>query len=376
MSIIIKDLDYYGRGVAHANGKTVFVKNALPGEEVEIKYTKEKKNFDEAVAISIEKGSDYRRKAPCPYYGICGGCNIMHINYDYQLEFKKAKVKNIIKRLAGIDVDLDILPSNEFNYRNKITLHNNGVLGYKKDSSNEIVPIEKCLLAKEQINEYLKTIEDYEHEELIIRTNDKNEIISSLKEGYIIEEINDYKFRIDINSFFQVNNYICSKVFDFISENTKEVENALDLYSGVGTLSFIASKKAKRVYSIEVNDNSYINALENIKLNNIKNVTIMHGKVEDKIKEINSNIDLIITDPPRSGMDTFTIETILKMLPKEIVYMSCEPSTLARDLNFLKNKYNIKNIRAFDMFPNTYHVECVSLLCLKDTLKTLKNNSF
>lgn len=359
---LIKDLDYYGRGVAKINNKTIFIKNALPDEEVEIEYTKEKKNFDEAVATSIDKENSYRRKAPCPYYGTCGGCNIMHMDYDYQLEFKKEKVKNIIKKLAGLDINLDIEPSNEFNYRNKITLHNNGTLGYKKESSNDIIRIDKCLIVKESINNYLKEIKDFDKEELVIRTNDNDEIISSVTEGYIIEEINGFRFRIDINSFFQVNNYICSKIFEYINENISEVQNALDLYSGVGTLSFIASKKAKRVYSIEVNDSSYKNALENIKLNNITNVVAMHGKVEDKIKEINAKIDLIITDPPRSGMDAFTIETILKMLPKEIVYMSCEPSTLARDLNLLKDKYEIKSIKAFDMFPNTYHIESLLVL--------------
>ena len=174
------------------------------------------------------------------------------------------------------------------------------------------------------------------------------------------------KFRIDINSFFQVNNYICSKVFDFIENNIDETNVALDLYSGVGTLSILASKNAKKVYSIEVNNSSYNNALENIKLNNISNISLMHGKVENEINKIKEKVDLIITDPPRSGMDSLTIETILKMLPKKIIYMSCEPSTLARDLNLLKENYELKKVKAFDMFPNTYHVETVCILKIKD----------
>ena len=365
MKVYIKDLDYYGRGVAKDN-KTIFVKNALPGEEVEIRYTKEKKDFDEAVTTNVVKHSKNRRIVKCPYYELCGGCNIMHMDYDYQLEFKKNKIKNIIKRFANLDVDLNIEPSNEYNYRNKITLHNNGILGYKKDSSNEIVPIEKCLIAKEEINEYLKSIKEYNDEELIIRTNDKGKIISNLKDEYLVEEINGLKFRIDINSFFQVNNYICSKVFDFIEDNIDETNVALDLYSGVGTLSILASKNAKKVYSIEVNNSSYNNALENIKLNNISNISLMHGKVENEINKIKEKVDLIITDPPRSGMDSLTIETILKMLPKKIIYMSCEPSTLARDLNLLKENYELKKVKAFDMFPNTYHVETVCILKIKD----------
>ena len=130
----------------------------------------------------------------------------------------------------------------------------------------------------------------------------------------------------------------------------------------MGTLSIVASKKANFVYSIEVNENSHNNALYNKELNNINNIEFMLGKVEDKIKEINEKIDLIITDPPRSGMDNFTIETILKLETQKLIYMSCEPITLARDLNILKEKYDIKKIKLFDMFPNTYHVETVCVL--------------
>ena len=154
-------------------------------------------------------------------------------------------------------------------------------------------------------------------------------------------------------------------MFDFILESIEETNTALDLYSGVCTLGILASKKARKVYSIEMNKYSYENAKENLRLNNINNVVLMNGKVEEEIKKIDEKIDLIISDPPRSGMDDFTINTILEKEPKQLIYMSCEPMTLARDLNILKKKYDIKKVKAFDMFANTYHVEIICLLMRK-----------
>ena len=143
------------------------------------------------------------------------------------------------------------------------------------------------------------------------------------------------------------------------------MNNVLDLYSGVGTLSIVASKKAKDVVAIEVNKNSYFNALENLKLNSVSNIKFMCGKVEDLIDGIELLPDTIITDPPRSGMDKKTIDIINKFLPNKIIYISCEPMTLARDIKLLSESYEVDSVKLFDMFPNTYHVESFCVLKLK-----------
>ena len=169
---------------------------------------------------------------------------------------------------------------------------------------------------------------------------------------------------VDANSFFQVNHYICSKLFKLIEKNIDISNICLDLYSGVGTLSIVASKKAKKVYGIEVNNYSYKNAVKNLELNNIKNVKFINGLVEKEITKIKESVDVIITDPPRSGMDYVTIDTINKLKPKKIIYVSCNPLTLARDLNLLTN-YKLNFITLLDMFPNTHHVESFCVLKLK-----------
>ncbi len=359
MIVTIKSLDDFGRGITREDGKTVFVNGALPNEEVDIKITKSKKNFDEAETRSVIRKSNYRREEVCPYYGECGGCSLMHMTYDYQLDFKKNKVERILKKFANIDVNVDIEPSNELGYRNKITLHSDGSnIGLVKKNSNDIVVIDKCLIVDDLINNEIKSLD--KTKDTIIRTNGK-EIIKDVN-NYLVMNINNLKFRIDINSFFQVNSFITSKVFDYINDNISYFNVGLDLYSGTGTLGILSSFKGNKVYSIEVNEYSVNNAKYNASINNVNNIVFINKKVEDAIKDINEKVDLIITDPPRSGMDKVTIDVIESMKPKEIIYMSCDPTTLARDLNILKDNYKISKIKCFDMFPNTYHCESVTVL--------------
>lgn len=361
MKVLINNLDHEGRGITRIENKVTFVPFVLPNEIVDIEISKIKKNYNEAICKKIIEKSENRITPICPYYGTCGGCNTMHMNYESELSWKKEKIINIFKKYLNIEINPEIVSSkNDFNYRNKITLHGNGkILGYMKAETNEIFEIDECPLADKNINEYIKTIS--EKEDIIIRTNKEGKIISTLNNQKLIETINNYKFQIDINSFFQVNSYICSQIFLELEKNINNTKTVLDLYSGVGTLSIVASNKANKVYSIEVNAHSHKNALINKELNNINNITFMLGKVEEEIKKINDKIDLIITDPPRTGMDKITIKTINKMKPSKIIYISCNPLTLVRDIKELNN-YELDHIKIFDMFPKTKHVECFCVL--------------
>jgi len=364
MIVKIENFTHEGRGITKVNDKVTFVENALPGEVVDIKITKEKKNYNEALCTKVIESSPNRMTPSCPYYNECAGCDLMHMNYKQQLEFKKEKVKNIIKKYADIEVNPKIIESyKELGYRNKITIHeSNNKVGYKKGKSNEILEIDSCPLGTFEINKYYIENKHNFKDELIIRSNELGEIISSTENSKMIITINDFKFQIDINSFFQVNNYICGKIFETLNKNLDNINTCLDLYSGVGTLSIVASTKAKKVYSIEVNEYSYENAKTNAKLNNITNINFMLGKVEEQIEKINEKVDVIITDPPRAGMDTKTINIIQKLNPKKLIYISCDPMTLARDLKLLNATYSLEDITLFDMFPNTKHVETMCVL--------------
>ncbi len=365
MKVTIDGLNHEGKGIAKIDNKITFVNNAITHEEVEIEITKSHKSFNEAKVTKYIIKSKNREEPVCPYYGTCGGCDIMHMNYETQVEFKKEKVKNILKRYANLDIEPQVIKSNKsLHYRNKITLHyKNRKLGYMKENTNEILEITTCPLAMDNINEFIKNNKSIS-QDLIIRENNKGVIITNLNNDKMIEEINEYKFQVDTYSFFQINHYICSKIFEILKENLEENMTCLDLYSGVGTLSIVASKKSRFVYSIEINEHSHKNALENKKLNNCDNVKFILGDVQKEINNIHEKIDVIITDPPRKGMDTSTINIIENMLPNKIIYISCNPMTLARDIKSLNN-YNIEKLYTLDMFPNTHHVECVCVLCLR-----------
>ncbi len=366
MIVKIEKMDHFGRGIAYVDGKITFIPNALPEEIIEIIITDRKKKYNIGKCVKIIKQSKDRIEAVCPYFNECGGCDLMHMTYIKELNYKCDKVKEILKKYANIETNLKIIESeNREFYRNKITLHYNGVtLGYMKKNSNEIIKISECKIADKNINTYIKSLDNV-NKDLIIRTDTSGNIISSIKENKMLMKVKNFIFQIDINSFFQINNNILEKIFDYIYKSINESGISLDLYSGVGTLSILISKKSKKVYGIEVNEFSYKNALKNLELNKINNVEFLCGKVENKISEIKGKVDLIVIDPPRNGMDEITIKTIKEKLPKQIVYMSCEPMTLARDLKALKESYEIKEITLFDMFPYTRHVECVSLLSLK-----------
>ncbi len=364
MEYLITKLDNIGRGITYVDNKITFVPFTLPNEVVELKLTKITKKYNEGEVTKFITKSENRIEVNCPYYMECGGCNIMHLKYSEQLNYKKEKVSEILEKYSNIKIKPDIIPSDKvFNYRNKITLHyKNNTLGLMKNKTNEVLKIDNCLLVMNEINDYIKN--NKINNDIIIRENLNKEIITNNTSDTMIEEVNNMRFIVDALSFFQVNHYICSKVFDLLNDNINECDVCLDLYSGVGTLSIVASKKCKKVYSIELNKNSHINALKNKELNKSYNVDFIEGSVEKEIIKIVDKVDLIITDPPRNGMDKITINTINKLKPKKIIYISCNPITLARDLNLLTD-YELVTITLLDMFPNTHHVESFCVLKMK-----------
>ncbi len=399
MTYLIDRLDDFGRGITYVDGKICFVSNALVNEEVNIEIEKEKSKYIEAKQVNLLKKSDKRKDTPCPFYSICGGCNIMHMNYEAQLEFKKKKVEDILSRYASLDnVVQEILPTKEYIYRNKITLKViNGKLGYYKEKTNELVPIDKCLLCSGAINETIKELNNLTLSniyEVIIRSNYKGEVLLCLKgkdidskyfidklykvqniivfdnnkeetikgNNYIIDEIDDMKFKISIDSFFQVNSYGVNVLYNEVLNNVKDnCETILDLYCGTGTIGLFLSKRAKQVYGVEINESAVKDANFNKKLNSVNNIDFICTDVAN-IKNDYKNVDLIVIDPPRSGLSNKAISNIKNIESKRIIYVSCDPVTLARDLKELSNDYRVEKITLVDMFPNTYHCESITVL--------------
>ena len=397
-NVKVEKLDNLGRGIARIDNKIVFIENALPEEVVDIEIIKDKKNYSLARRIRLDKKSKYRREI-CPYSDFCGGCDLISLEYDKQLEYKQNKIEELVRRNLEEDIKINnIIYDKDFAYRNKILLHiMQEKLGFFEQMTNNIVDIDKCLLVNDRINSLISLIRKFiknnrELKSVVIRSSSNGDTMlifsgnvskelllesfsmvdvivlnnKLVKGQFIKERLGDKEFLIYPNSFFQVNMFNTLNLYNEVKRMTynKKYGNILDLYCGTGTIGIFLSQIATSVVGIEVVEDAVIAAKSNADINNVENIKFICGRVEDYIDGFN-NIDLIIVDPPRSGLDKKTIDNVKRINPKEIIYVSCDPMTLVRDLKELEEDYLIKEITPVDMFSNTHHVESVCLLNLR-----------
>lgn len=441
----IEDLAHGGDGVARAeNGMAVFISLTLPGDLVKAKITKIKKDYAFAELIEVMKAGEGRTKAPCPVYNECGGCQLQHIDYQKELEFKQNNIKQLINRIAEIeDFKLkDVLAADDdFRYRNKaqfpLKLDEDDQItaGFYKRGSHDIVPNQDCLIQHPLINRILKvTLEelnkfqlsiynedtlqgllrhlvirvgnctnqallvmvtngdDFIDKNLIARTlmrkvpelkgvvqninNQNTNVIFGKKdillagENKITEYIGRTGYLISARSFFQVNTMQAEKLYNTTASYLGDKKNSkvIDAFSGTGSIALYLADQVDKIYAVESLKSAVEDARENAELNNIKNVEFELGLVEEKLPQLleKNKIDTIIFDPPRKGLDQKTIDLLKDSEIEKIIYISCNPATQARDLKSLKQKYQLVEIQPVDLFPQTYHIESVALLKVKN----------
>ena len=392
MEVVINKLDHFGNGIGKINDKIIFVKRGLVGEIVDVNVTKDKKKFMEGEINEVIKPSPSRIKSICPYYDKCGGCNFLHTTYDEEINFKKNKG---IELLGNVN---KFYETDKLNYRNKVTLHVKGdKLGFYKEKTNDVIDINYCYLLDDKINFVIDKLNDYiksnihELKNIVIRTNgsevlidingfvmddffDEFEFVDTIVyndevikgNGYLEYVIDNKKFIVNAKSFFQVNNNGLESINKLIKGYLDKIKchTILDLYSGISTWGILVNDYAKKIISIEENSFATHDALINKELNNLDNLEVINGRVEDYIDRF-KDIDLVIIDPPRSGLDKKTKEYLKKIKSKKMIYISCDMITLKRDLEELSDIYRIVDINLVDMFKKTYHVESVVLLELK-----------
>ena len=394
-SVKILRLDDQGRGIGYINDKIIFIPNALLDEEVIVEIEKETSKYYVGRVIEYVKKSDRRVDSKCPYYDLCGGCNLLHMSYDDSVNYKLDKFKNILSKFANITSNIEVIENKDiFNYRNKVEFKiENNEWGYYNSNTHNFVSVKECLLAKNSINKVLenKDLFDIKSGSIIIRSNYNDEIlivinsddkvninIDELKtrvklvgivindkvyygEKYFIEKFNDKLFKVNYNSFFQINNYITNEIINIINDNSHG-NTLLDLYCGVGFLGQCVSDKYNKIYGIEINENSIIDAINNAKINDIKNTYYLCGDSAKCISKINDKIDTLLIDPPRTGLVKNMVQDVIRVDAERIIYVSCNPISLARDLNNIKKLYNVEKVYLLDMFSNTYHFESVTIL--------------
>lgn len=394
-SVKILRLDDQGRGIGYINDKIIFIPNTLPNEEVIVEIEKETSKYYVGKAIEYVNKSDRRVNSKCPYYDLCGGCNLLHMSYEDSIEYKLNKFKNILSKFANITSNIEVIENKDiFNYRNKVEFKiENYEWGYYNSNTHHFVSIKECLLAKNSINKVLenKDLFDIKSGSIIIRSNYNDEILLVINseekvdididklrikvklvgivvndkiyygEKYFIEKFNDKLFKVNYNSFFQVNNYITNEMINIINDNSYG-DNLLDLYCGVGFLGQCVSDKYNKIYGIEINENSILDAINNAKINNIKNTYYLCGDSAKCIRKINDKIDTLLIDPPRTGLVKNMVSDVISVGAERIIYVSCNPISLARDLSNLEYLYNVDKVYLLDMFSNTYHFESVTIL--------------
>ena len=408
----IQKVVFGGKGLAKLeDGKTCFVSYVLPDEKVEIEITKNKKNFCEGIAKKVLQQNENRVNPICNYYTLCGGCDFQHINYEYQLKLKKEALEETIKRLAKEDINVEkIIPSPQsFYYRNKIQLKYDGKnLGFFKPESNEIVNIDNCPITDEDINKTIGFFRDFLKDKAFIKeihiyksSTDKalvrfiteeffetdfedfklnfpislagigiykkHKRLKTYGTPFVFEKVGKFTFRVSIDSFFQVNKY---QIENFINEVISEIpeDKSLtvgDVFCGVGTLSIPVAKKVKKVFGIEISKSAVKDAKYNARINSINNANFYNlsaDKTGDLLFGFNPN--LLIFDPPRTGLSKKLINQVIALKSlKKIIYVSCYPPTLARDISLLKEGgFKLTKLKMIDMFPETHHIEAIAVL--------------
>lgn len=398
----ITSIDHSGRGISRINDKIVFVPKTLIGDFCTIKITKNKKKYFEAELIQILKPSKRREKPLCRFFDQCGGCDLMHTSYANQLRYKEETIKNIMARYTTISNKKikKIIPFEDlYFYRNKVNFKVRKKIGFYQKKSYDIVAVDRCLIADININKLLKIIQNTIDlsfvKEITIRSSfTKNDImvifytskklnIDPIKKevnsiifydgknykteygnDYIIDTIGSYQFIISPSSFFQINTRQAEVLYDQVIDYAqfKKDDIVLDLYSGTGTIGIYVSSKVKKVIGVEMNKDAVKDANKNKEINHIANIEFYCEDVSKYIQHLKEKIDVVIVDPPRSGLTEEGICYIKKTKAERLIYVSCDPITLARDLEKLKDEYETEEITPIDMFSHTYHVECVCLL--------------
>jgi len=390
---------YGGYTLYKEEGKEIiFIKGALPGELVDIVIVEKKKDYSIARVVEIIEPSEWRVKPTCDVYGICGGCQLQHADYNYQLTIKSEVLRDVLKRIAKLDIQfIPVRSLRPFNYRYRAQFKTGlSGIGFYKDGTKELIPITSCPLMIEEINASIPVLSGFSHlralREIHVSSNTKecllylkglhysedimSVISSNGRWGIIFENracglefinlpLDTFSYTVSARSFFQSNWELNKELINRISGliNNKEAR-LLDLYAGAGNFSIPLSPAVKEVIAVEENPYAFSDLKRNLEINSIKNCKPVHSSIE-KFRA-SGHYDIIIIDPPRPGMTDRALRTVLESGAKQILYISCNPTTLARDIKKLSGTYELHSIEIFDFFPNTYHIETLAVLHRRD----------
>jgi 23S rRNA (uracil1939-C5)-methyltransferase len=386
VEVTTERLAYGGDAVARHDGLAVFIPLAAPGERLRVKITERKKNFARAVIDQVLEPSRSRRDAPCQYFGKCGGCQLQHITYERQLESKVGFVRDALERIGRIDWphEIKIHSGAEFGYRGRAQVkidRTAGRVGFNRAGSNAVCDVTSCPILLPELDEALGSL----WSAVGLATDSDQRVpnrlqvelaagesgvsfkpaLGGLPGGTLRRSVQGSVYNFGPSTFFQGNPGLLHKLVDE-AVAAESGDLAIDLYAGVGLFTIQLARRFNRVIGIEVDRDAAKFAFENIAANGLSNVEFHNSGVESWLKSFVAtkapSPDLILLDPPRSGA-LEAVSYVAALKPSRITYVSCDPTTLARDLRkLLDSGYELSRITALDLFPQTYHVETVAAL--------------
>lgn len=420
-----------GWGVGRLNGLAVFAAGALPGERVQARIVARKKNFALAETEQVLSAAPGRSKPTCPDYESCGGCSLQHADYRTELELKRRIVQQSLRRLGGQETEtlLPLAAAQPAFYRNRAVLHyKDGRLGFYNENSHSVTPRADCELLMPALNELLAHLQlaitdcgpipglravglrcDASGERRLLTficdrsitiLTDLAKALSAADprlvsvwencgapvyggyganwallqgQGKLRDSIGPVRLDLSPGSFLQVNPAQTLVLYELVRRyaSLSGSENVLDLYSGVGSISLYLAPFARQVRGVESYAPAVADASANAVLNGAANCSFHCGKAEDVLPrwaDEGCSFDVAVLDPPRAGCDKRLLDAVSKIAPPRLIYVSCNPATLSRDLKILTgHRYRIDDLQPVDMFPRTHHVETVVLMSRKDT---------
>ncbi|MBQ1306927.1 MAG: 23S rRNA (uracil(1939)-C(5))-methyltransferase RlmD [Erysipelotrichaceae bacterium] len=412
------DMSVEGMGIARANDLVVFVKGMIKDEEADVRIIAEKKNYSIGIIEKMIVPSPFRILSACPVAYKCGGCDYRHVQYDYQLKLKKEVLQNTLK---GYEINDIVAADDPFYYRNKVQVPcRDHKMGFYRRFSNDIVEFDDCLIESRTANRIiadLKTmlldkqdsdrirhiiikhaqgtdevmlgfvVNDFnidldvivnticrkypQIKSVILNLNDKetNVILGDEEKvlygrDHIFDVYDGIRVKLSLKSFYQVNYWQMLKLYARIKGLAQVQNNSriLDLYCGIGTISLYLARYAGHVTGVEIVKEAIEDAKENALMNHLNNTDFILADASKDMDPYLKGINTVIVDPPRKGLSKELITSLCNSRVERIVYVSCNPATLARDLELLKERYDIGTIHPVDMFPYTVHLECVVAL--------------
>jgi len=367
VTLQIEDIAFGGEGVGRVEGFVVFVPLVIEGETVEATITEVKKNFARAELEKVVSPATTRVEPECQYFGDCGGCQYQHMSYEAQLEMKQKQVADLFERIGGFKGD-KVAPvvacPQSYNYRNRILIRSqwNGkakklLVGFRKRNSHWVVEIDECKIAEPALNAQIPEVRANPPKRGGIKVN-----LRITPEDWIVPD----------HSFFQTNYFMLPRMVEAVRKvfQSSDSEYLIDTYCGVGFFAIELASLAKRYAGVEYDKGAIKAARENATQFGGDNGEFIEGRTEDLLPSLLAKFDAgktsVILDPPRKGCAPAAMEQLREVRPAQVIYISCHPATLARDLNILcaDGVYRLEQVIPIDMFPHTQHVECITDLRL------------